>query len=175
MLRNCADWVREECDHYDIPITKLSASAAQGSGRGVCQHADLGAAGGGHWDCGDGFPIDDVLEMARGGAGVAASTQEGEMIASGVSAGGLPHVFWVGSDHKEIYYRWKASGKWQGGSLFTTASKDVTGISCAVDAGDNFTVFVRLADGNVRYTWQPKGGDWNGESGGAPAGLIAFP
>lgn len=67
MLSNCAKWIAEEAKAYGLPISKLSASAAQGSGRGVCQHADLGSWGGGHWDCGSGFPIDDVLEMAKGG------------------------------------------------------------------------------------------------------------
>lgn len=67
MLANCADWIREESGKFGIPITKLSASQAQGSGRGVCQHKDLGAGGGGHVDCGPGFPIDYVLDMARNG------------------------------------------------------------------------------------------------------------
>lgn len=66
MLENAARWVAEEANHFDIPIVKLSASQAQGSGRGVCQHNDLGSWGGGHWDCGGGFPINDVLEMAKG-------------------------------------------------------------------------------------------------------------
>jgi hypothetical protein len=66
MLRNTADWIREEADRFGIPITKLTASQAQGSGRGVAQHADLGSWGGGHWDCGGAFPIDRVLDMARG-------------------------------------------------------------------------------------------------------------
>jgi N-acetylmuramoyl-L-alanine amidase-like protein len=65
MLENAARWVAEESKALGIPITKLSPSAAQGSGRGVCQHDDLGSWGGGHWDCGSGFPIDDVLEEAR--------------------------------------------------------------------------------------------------------------
>lgn len=68
MLRNCADWIAEESAKLGIPITKLSAGQAQGSGRGVCQHRDLGAGGGGHTDCGNGFPIDYVLDMARGGS-----------------------------------------------------------------------------------------------------------
>lgn len=67
MLANCAAWIREEADYYDIPITKLSDAQAQGSGRGVCQHENLGAWGGGHWDCGGGFPIDHVLDLAKGG------------------------------------------------------------------------------------------------------------
>jgi hypothetical protein len=65
MLENAGRWVAEEAAKLGIPITKLSAGAAQGSGRGVCQHDDLGAWGGGHWDCGGGFPIDRVLNIAR--------------------------------------------------------------------------------------------------------------
>jgi len=67
MLVNCADWIREEANHFGLPITRLTASQAQGTGRGVCQHIDLGSAGGGHVDCGSGFPMDYVLELARGG------------------------------------------------------------------------------------------------------------
>jgi hypothetical protein len=66
MLRNAADWVAEECARFGLPIRALSAGEAQGAGRGVCQHADLGSAGGGHWDCGPGFPMADVLAMAAG-------------------------------------------------------------------------------------------------------------
>jgi hypothetical protein len=69
MLDNCAKWIAEEAGKFGLPITKLNASQAQGSGRGVCQHVDLGSWGGGHWDCGSNFPIDDVLDMARGGGG----------------------------------------------------------------------------------------------------------
>lgn len=67
MLENCARWIAEEAAKFDIPITKLTDSQAQGSGRGVCQHENLGSWGGGHWDCGGSFPIDRVLDMARGG------------------------------------------------------------------------------------------------------------
>jgi hypothetical protein len=67
MLDNCAKWVAEEAAYWNVPIVRLNASQAQGSGRGVCQHVDLGARGGGHHDCGPGFPMDRVLDMARGG------------------------------------------------------------------------------------------------------------
>src|SRR5215467_13827140 len=68
MLDNCAKWIAEEAAAFGIPIVKLNASQAQGTGRGVCQHRDLGAGGGGHTDCGNGFPIDKVLQMAGGTA-----------------------------------------------------------------------------------------------------------
>lgn len=66
MLRNAADWIREESQRLGIPLTVLSDSAAQGGGRGVCQHINLGAGGGGHVDCGSGFPLDVVMQWARG-------------------------------------------------------------------------------------------------------------
>jgi hypothetical protein len=65
MLENAARWIAEEAAAFGLPITRLSAAAAQGSGWGVCQHADLGAWGGGHWDCGGGFPMEAVLDHAR--------------------------------------------------------------------------------------------------------------
>jgi len=79
MLRNCADWIAEEAEAFGLPLTKLTPAQAQGSGRGVCQHVDLGNWGGGHWDCGTSFPLDQVLAMARG-------EEEDEM--------GYPPEFW---------------------------------------------------------------------------------
>lgn len=66
MLENCARWIAEEADYFGLPITKLTEAQAQGSSKGVCQHADLGSWGGGHWDCGNEFPLDYVLDLARG-------------------------------------------------------------------------------------------------------------
>lgn len=66
MLSNCAQWIAEESEVFSIPLTKLTPQQAQSSGVGVCFHSDLGAWGGNHSDPGAGFPIDQVLEMARG-------------------------------------------------------------------------------------------------------------
>jgi N-acetyl-anhydromuramyl-L-alanine amidase AmpD len=66
MLNNIAAWIAEEAKHFGIPIVKLSSSQAQGGGKGVCQHRDLGSWGGNHSDCGNGFPMDDVLAKAGG-------------------------------------------------------------------------------------------------------------
>jgi hypothetical protein len=84
MLANTAAWVAEECARFGLPIRRLSAAQAQGGQAGVCQHVDLGAAGGNHWDCGPGFPMDDVLEMAAGGAPNVGAPERigGNMIAS---------------------------------------------------------------------------------------------
>jgi hypothetical protein len=87
MLDNCARWIAEEAAAFDLPITKLSPSQAQGSGRGVCQHSDLGSWGGGHWDCGSSFPMDSVLSKAKSYA-----------TGGGASEMGYPEWFWQWSN-----------------------------------------------------------------------------
>ena len=79
MLANTAQWIAEEARYFGIPLVRLSAAQAQdGYSKGVCQHVDLGSAGGGHWDCGPGFPMDDVIAMAGGGAPT--TSEEDDMI-----------------------------------------------------------------------------------------------
>jgi hypothetical protein len=72
MLANAAAWVAEEAAHFGIPLVALTAAQAQGGSAGVCQHVDLGTHGGNHWDCGPGFPMAQVIDMACGGAGPSA-------------------------------------------------------------------------------------------------------
>ena len=95
MLSNCAAWIAEECTAFNIPIRRLTAAQAQGGQAGVCQHVDPGASGGGHWDCGPGFPMDDVIAMAAGGSSAPApQPEEANMVLfderSGELLGGLP-------------------------------------------------------------------------------------
>jgi hypothetical protein len=120
MLENCAAWIREEADYYGIAITRLTASQAQGSGRGVCQHVDLGAGGGNHHDCGAGFPMDYVLDLARGGSSSLPTPPEEANVAgitSAVDANGNLTVWYVDDDNGKTYYTWQRRGesKWQGG------------------------------------------------------------
>jgi len=79
MLRNAAAWVREEANHFGIPIKALNNSQAQGGGSGVCEHVNLGSGGGGHVDCGSGFPMDQVIEWAKGG-GSKPAEDEGDSV-----------------------------------------------------------------------------------------------
>jgi hypothetical protein len=58
--------VREWSAKYGIPIRKGRTLGGVVVLSGVVQHSQLGAAGGGHHDCGPGFPFDLVLEMAKG-------------------------------------------------------------------------------------------------------------
>jgi N-acetylmuramoyl-L-alanine amidase/Putative peptidoglycan binding domain len=68
MLDNTAQWVAEEAANFGIPLVALTAAQAQGGVAGVCQHVDLGVAGGNHWDCGSGFPMAQVIAQAGGSA-----------------------------------------------------------------------------------------------------------
>jgi hypothetical protein len=99
MLENTAAWVAEECAAFGIPLRKLSPGEAQGSSAmGVCQHADLGASGGGHWDCGPGFPMDEVLRMAAGTAAAPAEEESEDMIASTTGDG-----YWTATTDGAVY------------------------------------------------------------------------
>jgi hypothetical protein len=111
MLDNCAQWIAEEAAFFDLPITRLTPSQAQGSGRGVCQHIDFGSWGGGHVDCDYGtgnFPMDQILATARqyaagvtpGPAPKPISLEEDMFIRSSDK-----RVRWFISDGKKSYWR----------------------------------------------------------------------
>jgi hypothetical protein len=103
MLDNTAAWIAEEAAFFGIPLVALSPADAQNPNvRGVCQHVDLGSMGGGHWDCGPNFPLDDVLARA---AGTTTPTQQSAPASSEdstvciVTAPGRVDLFVVGTDH----------------------------------------------------------------------------
>jgi N-acetylmuramoyl-L-alanine amidase len=73
MLSVTAEWIAEEAKAYGLPITRLTAAQAQGSGRGVCGHVDIQPQD--RTDPGRNYPWDRVLEMARGFAGGAPAPQ----------------------------------------------------------------------------------------------------
>ena len=102
MLVNTAEWIAEEAARFGIPIRKLSAAEAQGGGIGVCQHNDLGSWGGGHWDCGPGFPIDEVLDLAGAGPpahGQSSKRKGHDMIASTETGEG----YWMAKPDGAVY------------------------------------------------------------------------
>jgi N-acetyl-anhydromuramyl-L-alanine amidase AmpD len=181
MLENLADWIREECQHYGLPIVKLTASEAQSSGRGVCGHVDLGAGGGGHWDPGPNFPWPRVIDLAKGNP--TEQDEEGNMIGASLAANGALHVFQA--DGTKLGYTWQKAGdtNWQGGNgtpatfkQFATAPAKITGVSAALADNGNLHVFVKCANGKTYYTWQRKGAtDWHGgQAGKTVAGLSPF-
>ena len=186
MLANVADWIREECEHYGLPVEKISSSAAQGSGRGVCGHVDLGDGGGGHWDPGPNFPWSRVMDLARGGSGGAPPTaEETDMVASAMNAQGALHVF-VASG-KDVRYTWQRPLEtgWEGGEkgksvagldFFGKAPAEIVGIDAALSIAGALHVFVKCANGSTYYTYQGKGKSaWNGgEAGKSIAGFGLF-
>jgi N-acetylmuramoyl-L-alanine amidase len=101
MLVNAAAWIAEECARFSIPLQRLTPAEAQGSGRGVCQHVDLGAWGGSHWDCGPGFPLDDVIAVAAGkpAHGAPAEETEESMILGDPKSGGVWVAYRDGAVH----------------------------------------------------------------------------
>jgi len=64
MLRNMAQWLADQSKQYQIPLVALTDSQAQGTGRGVCQHKNLGSRGCSHHDCGN-LPMQELLTMAK--------------------------------------------------------------------------------------------------------------
>jgi hypothetical protein len=74
MLDNCAAWIAEEAAIFGLPIVRLDPASAQGGGRGVCAHSDLGAWGGNHSDPGAGFPWSQVIAKANQLAGAPTPT-----------------------------------------------------------------------------------------------------
>ena len=73
MLTAAGRLAGELARQFGIPRTQLSNSQAQGSAKGFCEHKNFGSGGGGHHDCGSGFPMDRILSIAGGATGPAPS------------------------------------------------------------------------------------------------------
>jgi hypothetical protein len=188
MLQNTADWIREECQHFGLPIVKLSAGQAQGSGRGVCGHVDLGQAGGGHSDPGPNFPWSEVMDLARRGGPPPSTTsaQEDKMIATATASNGNGHFWRVLSDGSAVDYTWKgsdgawhpvgASGWMSGMARFAAAPSGhkIQSIDAVLD-GRVLTVYIRTTDGSSWVTWQaPNSNTWQGSQPGKIAAFQRF-
>jgi hypothetical protein len=124
--------------------------------------------------------MDKVLDMARGGAGPTPTpTEEGDMVASGVSDGGTLHVWWVVADGLTVLYRYQRAGSsdWIDGGTFTKAPKKIAGLSSTLTASGSLELFCRYADANISHCWQKKGStDWSGgEPGKSKAGFTPLP
>jgi murein L,D-transpeptidase YcbB/YkuD len=96
-LHNIADWIAEEAKKLGIPIVRLTASQAQGSGRGICGHQDLGSSGCGHSDPGPNWPWDKVLAWAGGSSSTVPPPSSG--------GGKAPpmHVDYLGTSHNSTH------------------------------------------------------------------------
>lgn len=64
-LEGTAKWLVYGHIHYGIPLRRGKVSGGNVVRDGVVQHRDLGGIGCGHSDCGDGYPQDYVMLLAR--------------------------------------------------------------------------------------------------------------
>ena len=98
LLHTMASLMRQTCDKYGIPLRSLSASEAQDSWtKGVCDHVDFGSGGGGHHDCGDGYPMDKVIEWAKSGTGGGTTPSIGGILVSSAVKfyNGKQYMVWI--------------------------------------------------------------------------------
>lgn len=155
-LDNAAQWVAEESAKLGIPIRILSASEAQGSGVGVCQHKNLGSVGCGHHDCGDGFPMDYVIDTAIGGIPpLAQETSSGMTSTSEYDSSGRLHLAAI-DQHNKVCYR-GPNGNWYPVSpnedVLSGCTIAISGPTSAYSAGEITITYTRKPDDKV-CTWQ---------------------
>lgn len=125
-LHNIADWLREEHNRTGIPLTDISDP----NGRGVIYHSELGSTGCGHSDPGAGFPLDKVLEWAKGEVTAPPPEEDQELMAHVAAKryGGHLYMAGVATDGKVKFWQ---SGYWantdpnQNGAKLGSASLDI--------------------------------------------------
>ena len=156
MLANLAKWIREEAAAYNIPIVRLTPQQAQGNGRGVCQHLDLGSWGGGHVDCGPAFPIDSVIAAASGSSPTPTPPVPIPEVPDMVAA---PLTFSMRTDDEQMfyvnksgtlvhYYYTQKNAKWLGENLSSGWDPD-TALSYGKSPNGPDQVWGRTADGKA--------------------------
>jgi len=155
-LHNMADWIAEESRQTGIPIRLLTSGEAQGGGKGVTFHSRLGSSGCGHSDPGDGFPINEVLEWAKGGT--APAQDEGSFMASSAysSSGGL-HQAMINEKGTVCYGT--GNDDWYGIDSGQTGAKGGAGITIS-DAGAICITYINASNRVCTYIRAPGGGPW---------------
>jgi hypothetical protein len=168
LVDNAAEWLAYVVAKYSLPWTLLSDSQAQNaSARGICQHVNLGSWGSGHWDCGDGFPIDVVLDKAKhwgGGSSPTPPTPTGSSVMTAASAydndGRLHHA--AIDQHGDVCYK-GPDGNWYPISR-EEWHKAQSGVGMVINPATNeITITWTQRDGDAVHTWQKiagAGGPW---------------
>jgi hypothetical protein len=157
LLHNAADWVAWMCSKYGIPIRALSSADAQNPGvKGVCQHRDLGTMGGNHSDAGSGFPMDKVLEWAKGGSSSGGGTQP----STGDDQMAAAVAFYEG---KQYFAYINPSGKvCVNGGVVDPGSNARNGVGLAIDPATGLKVVSYTNTGGkvCKYTQAKGQPDW---------------
>jgi hypothetical protein len=154
LTRNAAEWVAYVCGKYKIPIVALSASQAQDSTtKGVCQHVNFGSKGSGHHDCGPGFPMDKVIEWAKGGSSStpAPTPEDTEMTPSvAFDSQGRMHFACIWTDGK-VNYR-PPNGTWYAVDHGSNALKG--GCDIAINPANDYIVITYINQSNAVCTYE---------------------
>lgn len=144
-LHNMADWIAEESKKLGIPITNIGS----GGSHGVIYHSELGSSGCGHSDPGGGFPLDKVLEWARGGGGSASET--GGLLVSSALA------FYEG---KQYYAYIRPDGKvCINGGVVDAGSNAKSGVGLAINPDNGQKVISYTNTGGKLCTYTQNEGD----------------
>lgn len=64
-LHETARWIARWSKKHNVPIQRAKVSNGRVVAPGVATHSDLGTAGGGHTDPGAGYPVGQVLDLAK--------------------------------------------------------------------------------------------------------------
>ena len=155
LLQNTADWLAYVCGKYGIPLRALSNSEAQNAGvKGVCQHVQLGSWGSGHSDCGGGFPVDKVIEMAKGSSGGSAPSPD---------SGGLLVSSSVATYQGKQYFAYIAPNGniCVNGGVVDPGSNARSGVGIDIDPDSGLKTLVYTNQGGKICTYtQAAGGSW---------------
>ena len=159
LLQTTAALIRQVCDANQIPIRVLSSSEAQDSWtKGVCEHVDFGSMGGGHHDCGSGYPMDKVIEWAKAGTGAPAVGGANVATSSALDPDGSLHYACL-SDSGKVMYWPPGWDNW--GEVDTTQSGAISGVGITIDPLWWVTLTYTNGSGNpCEYRKKFREGDW---------------
>jgi hypothetical protein len=165
-LRNTAEWIAEEAKKFNIPLRILTPSEAQNGGRGICQHMNLGSSGCAHSDCGPSYPIDKVVEWAKGG-GTSSPQPSGDfMSSSAFDSAGNAHFACIWTDGKLNYkppnggwYAVDPSATVKSGGDISISSSDLIMLTATNNSGKVITYQKRVTEDKSKWLWTNRDGN----------------
>jgi hypothetical protein len=153
---------------YGIPLTQLTSGQAQGSSKGLCEHKNFGAGGGNHHDCGSGFPMDRIIQIAGGGATAAPAPQPEVDVSADVAydKDGNPHFAWLSPKGQIMYF---PPGRGEGYAVDASQSGAKSGVGVAVSPANMvMLVYTNAAGAPCTYQKPVNTGSWSWSTRGAP-------
>jgi hypothetical protein len=152
LVDNAAEWLAYITGKYGIPWTVLSNSQAQDPNvRGICQHRDFGSWGSGHSDCGNGFPIDVVVDKAKRGGSTPSSG--GILVSSDIA-------FYQGKQYI-AYINPSGQVCCNGGAIGGSNAQSGVGIDIDQATGRKVITYTNTGGKLCTQTQEPGSGAWN--------------